>query len=534
MSKFRRKLNNLLVLLLSFVLLGTTTAFAAGSCSLRVVVKDSEGAPVPGINVELFQVAQGDETACTLTPAFADLEISAQELLSTPNSENAERVFQFAHAKELDGQIKRTSGTGEVDFTALEKGVYLVLDRGEQVVAFQPYLVTLPAEIAGQQEKDVISIPKVSETDTKTLLTVKLWDDDMNAAGKRPSYVNVVVLRDGVRFKRVTLNEGNDWQHLFYMLPASGTYTVEEETITDYQAEYITVAEGYVILNSYTGTTGGGGTDPEPEPQKAHVVVRKIWDDDDDAAGKRPASITVQLIEGDTVVKTASLSEANQWQHTFADLDSTKSYTAQEIAVEDYTASYVGNAATGITITNTYSGETDPGTPPTPIIPEPETIDIPVKVEWDDDEDAAGKRPDMVTVHLIADGSIIATVQLHPGNNWEGVFSGVPADLSYSVWQPGVAEYTTTYAGDASTGFVVTNTYTEGVTDPGIPPDPSRPEDPEPLPDEPSIPAGPSNPSQPTIPQTGVEILPVYLLMAAGVMLVLLGIIDLYRGRKES
>lgn len=527
MSEFRRKLNSLLVLAVSVLLLGTTPAFAVGDCSLRVVVRNSAGEPVPSIHVELYAVAQGEGNACTLTEAFSDLGISAGELLAAPDGENAERVFQYAHANELDGLIKRTSSSGIVDFSSLERGIYLVADRGEQAVAFQPYLVVLPAEIDGQLESNVTSIPKTSETDTKTLLAVKLWDDDMNAAGKRPSHIDVTVLRDGTPIRKVTLSEANDWQHLFYMLPASGTYTVEEEFVADYQAEYISVAEGYVILNSYTGGSGGGGGGgSDPEPQKAHVTVRKVWNDEHDAAGKRPASITVQLIEGGTVINTATLSEANHWAHTFSDLDPAKSYTVQEIAVADYAASYVGNAATGIMITNTYSGSTDPGVPPAPIIPKPETINIPVKVEWVDNDDAAGKRPGMVTVYLIADGSIIATVQLHPGNNWEGVFSGVPADLSYTVWQPGVDGYTTTYSGDAASGFVVTNTYTENVTDPGIPPDPTVPIEPPPV--EP-----PAEPVGPTIPQTGNEVLPVYLLMAAGVVLVFLGIIDLYRGRKE-
>ncbi|MBE6973421.1 MAG: Cna B-type domain-containing protein [Ruminococcaceae bacterium] len=532
MSKFRRKLNSLLALALSVFLIGTTTAFAAESCSLQIIMKDSAEEPVPYINVELLQVARGEGDACALTSAFADLEIGVQELLSSPSAEYADRVFQYAYVNEIDGQVKHTSVHGTVDFQALEKGIYLVFERGGQMVAFQPYLVILPSEINGQLETEVFSIPKTSESDVGTLLVEKLWEDNMDSAGARPSYVDVTVLRDGIPIRSTTLSEANDWLHVFTMLPISGTYTVEEEAVTGYQAEYISVPEGYLILNRYTGTSGGGGgggiTPEPPLPEKAHVVVRKVWDDENDAAGKRPASITVQLIEGSTVIKTASLSEANHWEYTFTALDPAKSYTVQEIAVADYTAVYAGDAAVGITITNTYSGKTDPGIPPSPIIPEPETINIPVAVEWNDDGDVAGNRPDMVTVHLIADGSIIATIQLHPGNNWEGVFSGVPADLSYSVWQPGVAEYTTTYAGDAATGFVVTNTYTEGVTDPGIPPDPTLPVDP-PDPVDP-----PLEPDGPTIPQTGAEVLPVYLLMAAGVILVLLGIIDLYRGRKES
>ncbi|MBE6996354.1 MAG: Cna B-type domain-containing protein, partial [Ruminococcaceae bacterium] len=554
----------------------------------------------------LLQVASGEGSACTYLPAFADLEIGVQELMASPGEEEADRVFQYAYYNGIDGQVKHTSAQGAVEFRGLDKGVYLVFERGEQAVAFQPYLVILPSEINGQMANNVISVPKTSENDVKTLVVEKIWDDEMNKAGMRPGYVTVEVFRDGIPVRSVTLSDANDWLHVFTMLPLTGTYTVAEKEVRDYRAEYVPVPEGYLIFNTYTGTPGGG-TDPEPpEPEKAHVVVRKVWDDDNDAEGKRPDRITVQLVEGGTVIKTAGLSEANRWEHTFADLDPAKRYTVKEIAVTDYTATYTGDAASGITITNTYTGETSPGEPPPPIIPEPDLITIPVTVKWVDENNAAGKRPDEVTVHLLAGGSVMRSIQVRPDgqspaaspmpaaytgaeaggnaavqflsfrmaaavalaqetaapdNRWEGAFRDVPGDLSYTVWQTPVEDYTTTYEGNAAEGFVITNTYTAGTTDPGLPPDPTVPEDPvdpvdpvnpvdppvdpvdppvdpfdppvDPV-DPPVDPVDPPvDPVVPTIPQTGVEVLPIYLLMAAGVLLVLLGIVDLYRGRKE-
>lgn len=270
-----------------------------------------------------------------------------------------------------------------------------------------------------------------------------------------------------------------------------------------------------------------------PEPPTAHVSVSKVWDDENNAAGKRPEGITVQLILDGTVIRTATLSEVNYWKHTFTGLDGTKSYTVKEIAVPEYSAAYLGTAATGITITNTFNGTTDPGTPPPPVSPDPELIDIPVRVEWSDQDDAAGKRPDKVTVSLIANGSVISVLQLDVSTGWAGMFCGVPADLYYTVWQNAVTDYTTTYSGDAATGFVVTNTYTEGITDPGVPEPPAEIPVPEPPADTPEEPIQPETPpAGPTIPQTGTEILPIYVLMAAGVLLVFLGLVDLYRGRK--
>ena len=315
---------------------------------------------------------------------------------------------------------------------------------------------------------------------------------------------------------------------------------MKEDPITQYEVEYLPAIEGYIVVNTYVsdgggsgGGGGGGGGGEVPEEKPAHVSVSKVWDDDNNAAGKRPESITVQLILDGTVIRTAMLSESNYWKYTFTGLDGTKSYTVKEVAVPDYSAGYQGTAATGITITNVFSGTTDPGTPPPPVIPDPQLIDIPVRVEWVDQDDTAGKRPAVVTVSLIANGNVISVLQLDAASGWTGMFCGVPADLYYAVWQNAVSEYTTTYGGDTANGFVVTNTYTEGVTDPGVPEPPADipvPELPADTPEEPVQPEVP--PAGPTIPQTGAEVLPIYLLMAAGILLVFLGLVDLYRGRK--
>lgn len=600
MTSFRKQLNRGLLFLLAGLLLLSTTVFAAGNCSLRVKVLDESDTPVPWINVEIHPVVQMQGGTASLTTPFADLGLSAQELL-TAGAGQAEEVFQYVHAMGLTGTVKYTDSNGVVDFPALDEGVYLVFEHGDQAVSFEPFLLTLPLEINGTLERHVTSVPKTSSTDTRTLLTVKLWDDDQNAAGIRPSSVNVTVLRDGVPFRSVTLSAANRWQHTFYQLPNSGTYTVEEAAVTGYTPEYIPVMEGFLIINSYTGTGGGGGggTIPQPpqppQPQTAHVAVTKLWNDNNDAAGKRPDHITVQLISGGTVIKTAALSQATAWKYTFTGLDASKSYTVKEITVTDYAAAYSGTASTGITITNTYTGTSDPGTPPGPVIPDPEIFDIPIRVDWYDNDNAAGKRPDAVTVYLLADGSVVASEQVRPSNtvaaaklsvsrpmagsklsavrlssssrntpdeSWYGVFSGVPADLTYTVWQAAVEDYTTSYSGNALAGFVVKNEYTAGTTDPGVPPDPDDPDDPDVPPVDPTDPpvaptdppadpttdpsaepsvtptptpsAKPDDPSEPSIPQTGQEVLPVYLLMAAGVLLVLLGLIDLFRGRARK
>lgn len=506
---------------LACLLLGTAGVRAALTGTMRITLLDEEDTPVPNINVTLCQVAVTAAGGTTLTPQFEQLPLSVDQLCNDSGAQHAETVYQYVHAKELDGSVQTTNSKGVVYFEGLEQGIYLVFEEGGQGVSFQPYLVTLPVQINGQLIYHVSSQPKTSRTETGTFWVSKLWEDHTNAAGKRPGSVQVTLLHDGKAERKVTLSAENDWQYRFHQLDAQGTYTVKEQAVSRYRSAYYPVIEGCVIVNTYTG--GGGGT----IPSTGHVCVYKVWDD----AGTRPDRITVQLVSDGTVVKTATLSAANSWSYTFTGLDKSKTYTVQEVPVAGYAASYSGNAASGITITNRHTPQPDQPNdpekpdPPTPVVPDPEQIDIPLQVVWDDEKDRAGARPEAVTVHLIANGSIISTLQAGSDGAWTGVFAGVPADLAYSVWQLSVEGYSTAYYGSAAEGFTVANTYRkETQPDPPSPPTPpTPPEEVEP----------PVTPVRPTIPQTGMELWPLWLLLAAGGLLVVLGWVDICRGRKE-
>ena len=121
------------------------------------------------------------------------------------------------------------------------------------------------------------------------------------------------------------------------------------------------------------------------------LTVEKIWDDNDDQDGKRPESITVTLFANDKEVETVDLT-APDWAHDFTDLPEYQNgekvtYSVKEADgdfSEFYEASYVG-----LVITNTHE-----------II----KIDVEVEKVWKDNDDAAGLRPESITVQLLKNG----------------------------------------------------------------------------------------------------------------------------------
>ena len=293
-------------------------------------------------------------------------------------------------------------------------------------------------------------------TPAKTQVPVKkVWNDSDNQDGKRSESITVKLLADGVETGQTReLNAANNWQAIFTDLDADkgGTpiaYTIEEVSVAEYESKVTGDATtGFTITNSYT-------------PGKTQVPVKKVWNDAENQDGKRPGSVTVKLLaDGQDTGKTLELNKENNWSGSFTDLDVNKAgkaikYTIEEVSVAEYESKVTGDATTGFTITNSYT---------------PGKTQVPVKKVWNDSENQDGKRPDSITVKLLADGQDTGkTLELNKENNWSGSFTDLDVNkagkaIKYIIEEVSVAEYESKVTGDATTGFTITNSYTPAKT----------------------------------------------------------------------
>lgn len=140
----------------------------------------------------------------------------------------------------------------------------------------------------------------------------------------------------------------------------------------------LATASGKVSIKGNSAHRGGGigvnGHLVLGQPDQAlHINVKKVWDDDNNAASTRPQGVGVMLLRDGTPIDAVILSEENGWEYTFnnlpahldGDLSTLATYTVAEEAPEGYTSAITGNPADGFVITNT------PTQPPAPE-PEPE------------------------------------------------------------------------------------------------------------------------------------------------------------------
>ena len=149
------------------------------------------------------------------------------------------------------------------------------------------------------------------------------------------------------------------WLEYKTIVPAN-VAQVDNRATFDFEGNTHTYTrEGRWINPRGTGTATGD--------QQVSVSVSKVWDDQNNADGTRPTSVTVHLYaDGVDTGKSEVLSDANGWTATFSNLNKNQTgtttaitYTIVEDEVEGYTAQVTGDAASGFTITNTHI-------PPTP------------------------------------------------------------------------------------------------------------------------------------------------------------------------
>src|SRR5699024_5764684 len=174
-----------------------------------------------------------------------------------------------------------------------------------------------------------------------------------------------------------------------------------------YYLKEVEAPEGYVLSNEEIKIEVNKENKkielPVENIAELEISAEKIWDDADNQDGKRPGSITVNLLANGEVKKSISLSEENDWITTFTGLSPIDEngdeieYTVEEIAVPDYEVDISGTVTDGFEITNTHN---------------PAVIDIEGTKIWNDAGNQDGKRPDSITVHLLANGEEVAEAKV--------------------------------------------------------------------------------------------------------------------------
>lgn len=334
-----------------------------------------------------------------------------------------------------------TGKDGTVTVENLPLGLYLVTQQGvvNGYYAIAPFLVTLPMTGAdGKPTYEVIASPKSNPTPPTTppgptpsytsRAVRKLWKDD---GADRPTFITVVLMRNGVPYQTVILSDENNWQYIWEGLDVYSYWSVAEGDVPDGYQVSIDVSGN---LTTLTNTRREYPENPE------QLTVVKVWEDTG-REDSRPECITVELLRGEEVYDAAVLNEENGWTYTWTDLPAYGNWSVREASVPDGYESQITVDGEVVVITNTRVEDI------------PKTTQITAKKIW-----SGGTPADSVTVELLRDGQPEDSVKLGEWNGWEYSWRALSPEYEWTVREVDVPKgYAVSYTVN---GEVVTVTNT--------------------------------------------------------------------------
>lgn len=294
----------------------------------------------------------------------------------------------------------------------------------------------------------------VKERQTKSITGEKIWKDENNNDGIRPTEITVNLLANNQVISSQKVTASNNWYYEFNNLYM---YEVGHENEDNYLINYTVKEEN--VPGYTTKITGTTITNTHEIDKTAKVTVEKVWKDNNNQDGLRQ-EIEVSLLANGEEIDTYILNANNNWKHTFDGLQKYSSgkeikYTIEEkTEIEGYTVKIAGSAKEGYIITNTH---------------DPITIDIVGEKVWLDNNNNDNSRPESITVKLFANEKEVKslkvtnkTVVANNPNTWLYEFKDLPKyengkEINYTVKEEKVNNYETSY--NKNNRFIIINTH---------------------------------------------------------------------------
>ena len=258
--------------------------------------------------------------------------------------------------------------------------------------------------------------------------------------GPAQAKATFTLYQDGKKTNQtLVLSKQDQWQGSFTDLAKydhndghAYVYTIEETQLPDYDSKVEgNMKDGFTVTNTNT--------------EAVNVLVEKKW------IGPAASKVDILLVkDGIETDRKLTLNEWNHWKGAFNDLTKYDSkdgheiqYAIKEIPIADY-SSDIKQTTDGYVVTNTNM----------------KTRSISVEKRW------IGPKADQVMVALYADGKDTGqSLTLSEENEWKAVFDGLSQydsedghEISYSIQEKELPNYTVSIEGDMVSGFVLTNT----------------------------------------------------------------------------
>ena len=252
-------------------------------------------------------------------------------------------AYTWSDLRKYENTSGKIGGSREIDYTVAELNVPAGYTMSVSGSAAKGFVITNSIGLGKLEIRKEFRID-VKEKEPEMLalkdITVqKNWDDNNNKDGNRPESID-----------QATLTAESGWTYTFTDLPKYENNLTVRYSVTELPVEhYVSSIDGYTITNKYM-------------PTMTSVSVRKVWNDDNNKDGMRPASVKMYLSNGMSV----TLDESNGWSATITDLPAivngkTAEYSWTEERIAGYTLESKEVKDNVTTFTNKIVGTPDVG-----------------------------------------------------------------------------------------------------------------------------------------------------------------------------
>ena len=361
------------------------------------------------------------------------ITINGEKIWEDNNNQDGKRpdsvtIRVLANGVEVESKAVTAEENWKYNFTNLDK-----YSNGKEIeyTVIEDAVEGYETRIEGYNVINTHEVEKININGTKT------WEDNNNQDGKRPESIKIVLNKKiedkttQVTTKTVQPDENGIWSYKFENLPVyekgkKVEYSIDEEKVPEYE----TIIDGYNITNTHI-------------PETLTIEGEKTWVDADNQDGIRPKNITVKLFKGENENKTevsskeVSSDSQGKWKYKFENLPKFENgneikYSIEENDVEGYKKQITEN-----NIINTHI---------------PEKITINGEKIWEDNNNQDGKRPDSVTIRVLANGVEVESKAVTAEENWKYNFTNLDKysngkEIEYTVIEDAVEGYETRIEG---------------------------------------------------------------------------------------
>ena len=266
--KFRR-LGFLFAAILLISSLACPVVYAENISGSIAVLGLLDNRPMDGVIFKAYQISDYDAESnqFDMRDVYRKYQIDLDMSNASSIARFSESLWNYIRRDGVLFDYRAASDkTGVAVFEQLSPGMYLIVSdaftQDNYKYTASPMLVWLPnldgsgrlvyaAEIEAKFVGFKLPDPeKPDETITRRVL--KTWDDDNDSAGLRPREIWVDLLRDGIVYDTIKLNQKNSWRHVWPDLSPKYEWSVVEQDVPgEYRVDITRKGLTFVIENRY-------------------------------------------------------------------------------------------------------------------------------------------------------------------------------------------------------------------------------------------------------------------------------------------